>query len=63
VSGFEKQPTLKDKMHVVIFVVDGSTFDVMPEGVMKKFTETKRMVIDRGDFYCCLLHNILLYFF
>ncbi|XP_061167745.1 interferon-induced protein 44-like, partial [Saccostrea echinata] len=46
--GFQNQPALKDKVHVVVFVVDGSTFDVMPEGILRKLRETKSMAIDRG---------------
>ncbi|XP_062590725.1 interferon-induced protein 44-like [Saccostrea cucullata] len=46
--GFQKQPSLKDRMHVVVFVVDGSTFEVMPEGILKKLGETRSMTIDRG---------------
>ncbi|XP_062586847.1 uncharacterized protein LOC134248468 isoform X2 [Saccostrea cucullata] len=46
--GFQKQPTLKDKIHVVVFVVDGSTLEVMPEGILKKLKETRSMAIDRG---------------
>ncbi|XP_056000062.1 interferon-induced protein 44-like [Ostrea edulis] len=49
VPGFHKQPTSKDKIHVIVFVVDGSTVDVMPEGVLKKkIKDIKCMAIDRG---------------
>ncbi|XP_062573345.1 interferon-induced protein 44-like [Saccostrea cucullata] len=48
VPGFVKDPTLKDRMHVVVFVIDGSTLDVLPEDTLKKLKDFKTMVVDRG---------------
>ncbi|XP_056000063.1 interferon-induced protein 44-like [Ostrea edulis] len=48
VPGFIKDPTLKDRMHAVVFVIDGSTFDVLPEGIIKKLKEMKTFVVERG---------------
>jgi hypothetical protein len=38
-------------MHAVVFVIDGSTFDVLPEGIIKKLKEMKTLVIERGMFF------------
>ncbi|XP_062570005.1 interferon-induced protein 44-like [Saccostrea cucullata] len=48
VPGFVKDPTLKERMHVVVFVIDGSTLDVLPEDTLKKLKDFKTMVVDRG---------------
>ncbi|XP_062590729.1 interferon-induced protein 44-like [Saccostrea cucullata] len=48
INGFQKHPTLKDKIHLVVFVLDGSTFDVIPEGISKKLMDIREMIIDRG---------------
>ncbi|KAK3105723.1 hypothetical protein FSP39_004276 [Pinctada imbricata] len=37
--GFIKSPNVKDKVHAVILVVDASTFDVMPEGIIAKIKD------------------------
>nr|XP_034306896.1 interferon-induced protein 44 [Crassostrea gigas] len=46
--GFVKEPTVKDRMHVVVFVLDGSTLDVLSEGVVSKLKDFKSLVVDRG---------------
>ncbi|XP_062590728.1 interferon-induced protein 44-like [Saccostrea cucullata] len=48
VPGFVKDPTLKDRMHVVVFVIDGSTLDVLPEIIIKKLKYIKALAEDRG---------------
>lgn len=46
--GFVKEPSVSDRMHVVVFVLDGSTLDVLSEGVVTKLKEIKNLVVDRG---------------
>lgn len=46
--GFVKEPTVKDRIHVVVFVLDGSTLDVLSEGVVSKLKDIKSLVVDRG---------------
>ncbi|XP_052678093.1 interferon-induced protein 44-like [Crassostrea angulata] len=46
--GFVKEPTVKDRIHVVVFVFDGSTLDVLSEGVVSKLKDIKSLVVDRG---------------
>ncbi|XP_062622114.1 interferon-induced protein 44-like [Saccostrea cucullata] len=48
INGFQKHPTLKDKIHVVVYVLNGSTFDVIPEWIFKKLKDIREMIIDRG---------------
>ncbi|XP_062590727.1 interferon-induced protein 44-like isoform X2 [Saccostrea cucullata] len=47
VHGFIKYPTLKERMHVVVFVIDGSTLDVLSEGITKKLKDIKANVVER----------------
>nr|XP_034306893.1 interferon-induced protein 44-like isoform X3 [Crassostrea gigas] len=47
-TGFVEEPTVKEKMHVVVFVLDGSTLDVLSEGVVSKLKKIKRKVVDRS---------------
>lgn len=47
-QGFVKEPTMKDRIHVVVFVLDGSILDVLSEGVVSKLKEIKSLVVDRG---------------
>eukprot|EP00105_Crassostrea_gigas_P002864 XP_011415537.1 PREDICTED: interferon-induced protein 44-like [Crassostrea gigas] len=44
--GFVEEPTVKEKMHVVVFVLDGITLDVLSEGVVSKLKDIKRKVVD-----------------
>lgn len=46
--GFIKDPTMKDRIHTVVFVIDSSNVDVMPDGIVKKLKDIKEMLIDRG---------------
>ncbi len=46
--GFVKEPTVKDRIHVVVFVLDGSTLDVLSAGVVSKLKDIKSLVVDRG---------------
>ncbi|XP_061167731.1 interferon-induced protein 44-like isoform X1 [Saccostrea echinata] len=48
VQGFVKDPTLKERMHVVVFVIDGSTLDVLPEDIIKKLKDFKTLIVDKG---------------
>ncbi|XP_052679954.1 interferon-induced protein 44-like [Crassostrea angulata] len=48
ILGFVKEPTVKDRIHVVVFVLDGSTLDVLSEGVVSKLKDIKSVVVDRG---------------
>ncbi|XP_034306903.2 interferon-induced protein 44-like [Magallana gigas] len=45
--GFIKDPTMKDMIHTVVFVIDGSNVEVMPDGIIKKLKDIKDMLIDR----------------
>lgn len=45
---FVEEPTVKEKMHVVVFVLDGSTLDVLSEGAVSKLKDIKRKVVDRS---------------
>ncbi|XP_065936897.1 interferon-induced protein 44-like [Magallana gigas] len=47
-TGFVEEPTVREKMHVVGFVLDGSSLDVLSEGVVSKLKEIKRIVVDRS---------------
>lgn len=45
--GFIKDPTMKDRIHTVVFVIDSSNVEVMPDGIVKKLKDIKEMLIDR----------------
>lgn len=45
-----EEPTVKEKMHVVVFVLDGSTLDVLSEGVVSKLKEIKSVVVDKSKY-------------
>lgn len=47
--GFIKEPTMKDRIHTVVFVIDGSNVEVMPDGIIKKLKDIKEMLIERGQ--------------
>ena len=36
IAGFKKNPTLKDRIHCVCIVIDGSTAGVLPEKLLEK---------------------------
>lgn len=39
---------MKDRIHTVVFVIDSSNVEVMPDGIVKKLKDIKEMLIDRG---------------
>lgn len=47
--GFVKEPTIKDMIHTVVFVIDGSNVEVMPDDIVKKLKDIKEMLIVRGQ--------------
>lgn len=47
--GFVKEPGMKDRIHTVVFVIDGSNVEVMPDGVVTKLKDIKEMPIVRGQ--------------
>lgn len=40
---------MKDRIHTVVFVIDGSNVEVMPDGIIKKLKDIKEMLIERGQ--------------
>lgn len=46
--GFVKEPTVKEKIHVVVFIIDGSNVSFLSKDVVKKLKEIKSLVIERG---------------
>lgn len=48
IIGFVEELIIKEKMYVVVFVFDGIILDVLLEGVVLKFKEIKRKVVDRS---------------
>lgn len=46
--GFVKEPTMRDKIHVVVFILDGSNLNFLYYDVVKKLQEIKSLAIDRG---------------
>ncbi|XP_065936891.1 interferon-induced protein 44 isoform X2 [Magallana gigas] len=46
--GFVKEPTMRDKIHVVVFILDGSNLNFLSYDVVKKLQEIKSLAIDRG---------------
>nr|XP_034306898.1 interferon-induced protein 44-like [Crassostrea gigas] len=46
--GFVKEPTVKEKIHVVVFSIDGSNVSFLSKDVVKKLKEIKSLVIERG---------------
>jgi len=47
-AGFVPSPQLSDKIHCVVFVLDGSTADVMPEKVIEKMKTLQNRMNQRG---------------
>lgn len=47
-SGFVKEATMRDKKHVVVFILDGSSLNFLSNDVVKKLQEIKSLAIDRG---------------
>lgn len=46
--GFIWKPTVMEKIHVVAFVLDGSTLDLLSKKVLTNLLEMKSLVVDRG---------------
>lgn len=44
---FVKEPTIKDRIYTVAFVIDSSNVEVMPDGIIKKLKNIKDMLIER----------------
>lgn len=51
--GFVKEPGMKDRIHTdtVVFVIDGSNVEVMPDGVVTKLKNIKEMPIVRESIF------------
>lgn len=43
-----QKPTVMEKIHVVAFVLDGSTMDLLSKKVLTNLLEMKSLVVDRG---------------
>ena len=48
--GYIEDPDLGDKMHCVVFVIDGCTVDEMPDKVYKQIKDIRIKVNHRGNF-------------
>ncbi|KAJ8313253.1 hypothetical protein KUTeg_009170 [Tegillarca granosa] len=49
VPGFIHNPKLHEKMHCVVFVIDGSSVDVMPEKTLEKIKEIQSRIYQKVD--------------
>ncbi|CAC5368437.1 unnamed protein product [Mytilus coruscus] len=58
ITGFVATPQLADKIHCVVFVIDGSTVDVMPEKVIEKMKGFQIHMNQRGIPQIVLLTKI-----
>ncbi|XP_033754629.1 interferon-induced protein 44-like isoform X2 [Pecten maximus] len=58
VTGFVKNPTLSERMHCVVFVIDASTVDVMPKKVMESIKAIQTRINQRGIPQAVLLTHI-----
>ncbi|XP_052106162.1 interferon-induced protein 44-like [Mytilus californianus] len=58
ITGFVAIPQLADKIHCVVFVIDGSTVDVMPEKVIEKMKGFQIHMNQRGIPQIVLLTKI-----
>ncbi|CAC5394351.1 unnamed protein product [Mytilus coruscus] len=56
--GFVTSPTLSDKIHCVLFVIDGSTVDVIPEKVVERIKSFQSRINQRGVPQVVLLTRI-----
>ncbi|XP_033754641.1 interferon-induced protein 44-like [Pecten maximus] len=56
--GFVKIPSLSDRMHCVVYVMDASTVDVIPEKVMERIKSMQTRINQRGIPQAVLLTNI-----
>jgi len=48
-EGWIQSPTLADKIHCVVFVVDGSTIDVMSEKVLARINRLQEIMNEKGN--------------
>lgn len=48
IFGFVKELIVKEKIYVVVFIIDGSNVSFLLKDVVKKFKEIKSFVIERG---------------
>jgi len=53
-EGWIQSPTLADKIHCVVFVVDGSTVDVMSGNVLERIKRLQECMNEKGN----MLHSI-----
>ncbi|CAG2250104.1 unnamed protein product [Mytilus edulis] len=58
ITGFVAKPQFADKIHCVVFVIDGSTVDVMPEKVIEKMKGFQIHMNQRGIPQLVLLTKI-----
>lgn len=56
--GFIHNPKLHEKMHCVVFVIDGSSVDVMPEKTLEKIKEIQSRIYQKGIGQVVLLTKI-----
>lgn len=54
-KGFVWKPTVMEKIHVVAFVLDGSTLNLLSKKVLTNLLEMKSLVVDRGKQFTVLL--------
>ena len=55
IPGFKKKTTLKDKVHCVCIVIDGSTGGVLPDKIVEQIKSIQSKINMRGKFTHCLL--------
>ncbi|XP_041353068.1 interferon-induced protein 44-like isoform X1 [Gigantopelta aegis] len=48
ITGYKKNPTLQDKIHVIAFVMDGCSVDVFPEKILTNIKATQQKANQRG---------------
>ena len=49
IPGFERNTTLKDRIHCVCFVIDGSTAGVLSEKILQCIKEIQRKIYLKGE--------------
>ncbi|XP_062974022.1 interferon-induced protein 44-like [Elgaria multicarinata webbii] len=67
VPGYIKNPALKDEIHCVVFVIDGSKVEILPEKLEEKLREVRRqinrfgvpqlVILTKIDEICCSLEG------
>lgn len=58
ILGFKKSPSLKDKIHCVCFVIDGSTAGVLPESILERIKAIQSNIYRKGVPQMVLLTKI-----